>query len=601
MSNSTIKYKKNIKIPYHPYTITLSEEKNIVLKKMYEENSITDAINYSIIEGTIVNVDKNNVTVSTASKYDCNIPIVEFKDMKDIAIGTKIDLYIEQQENKKGEQIVSRKKAKKIKAWKKIEEAEKNGSILEGTIISRVKGGFVMDIDGIETFLPGSQVDIKPVQNFDVFLGKNIDVKVLKINHFNNNIIVSHKKLIEGAYEKQRQEIMNNIEKGQILEGTVKNIKKFGVFVDLGGVDGLLYLTDLSWNRITHPEEIVQLGDKIKVVVTDFDEEKKRISLGMKQLTPNPWDNLPENIVEGAKVKGKIVNIVDYGIFIEVLPNIEGLIHISEMTWSQHYQAQKFLESFKLGEEVEAIILTICKEEKKISLGIKQLKGNPWDAEKIRKKYPINSKHQGKVINIMDFGVFIALEEGVDGLLHVSDMSWTNKIKNPADIIKLNQEIEIMVLDVDVEKKKLSLGLKQLEQNPWDIFEDIFKINSTCKGNVTKMVDNGIVVELPYGLEGFILKKNYVPDSDKEIKIGDTIECKILEIARQNKKIMLSYNLKSLEKSKAKNDKKEKQEKKKEYNTLSNQSSKSTLGDLEALAAIKKQLDKEITNEENKT
>ncbi len=577
---------KNKRISSHQYTITpLSEEEKKSIAKIYDQYTIKDIRDQTIIEGTVISHNKKNVTISTEAKYDRSIPGVEFKDIPGLTEGTKVDLYVEKQENKKGEQIISKKKAKKLRSWQKIEEAEKNGSVLEGVVLHRVKGGFVMDIDGIETFLPGSQVDIKPVQDFDLFVGKTMDVKVLKINYVNNNIIVSHKQLIEGAYAKQREEIMNNIEKGQILEGVVKNIKKFGVFVDLGGVDGLLYLTDLSWNRISQPEEIVQLGDRIKVVVTDFDEEKKRISLGMKQLTPNPWDSLSEDIAEGAKIKGKITKITDYGVFVEIIPSVEGLIHVSEMTWSQHYQSQKLIEKLKLHQEIEAVIISISREDKKISLGTKQLKGDPWSVENIRKKYSLNAKQKGKVVNIMDFGVFIELEEGIDGLLHVSDMSWTNKIKNPADLIKLNEEIETVILDIDIENKKIALGLKQLEPNPWDIFEDVFKVNSTCQANITKKVDNGVVVELPYGLEGFILKKNFIVDSKQEVKIGDTIECKILEISRQNKKITLSYNTK---KNIEKIDEEDKKQTIKKKYILNTQSSKSTLGDLEALADLKK-------------
>lgn len=494
---------------------------------------------FEVVKGTVIEINKKDIILNINFKADGLISISEFKDIPNLKIGDVVDVYIEEQENKKGELILSRKKAKLVKGWEKIQNALNDNSIIDGIVKRRTKGGLIVNIDGIEAFLPGSQIDIKPIKDFDIFVEKKIEVKIIKIKHSNDNVVVSHKTLIEKDLEKQKIEIISNLEKGQILKGTIKNMTNFGVFIDLGGVDGLLHITDISWGRVNHPDELLELGQNVKVAVLDFDEEKKRISLGMKQLITHPWTNLSESVKVGSKVKGKIVNIADYGIFLEVIPGIEGLIHISEMSWSQHIKnPQNFI---KIGEQVEAIVLTLDREERKMSLGIKQLTEDPWKRKDLTKKYAIGTKHKGIVKNMANFGAFIELEEGIDGLLHVSDLSWTKKIKKPSEILKLEESIETVVLEINTENKRLALGLKQLEEDPWNTFEEIFSIGSNHRCTITKKTDKGFMVEMPYGISGFVINRHLIKSSGQEPEIGETLDFQIIEISKSERKILLSH------------------------------------------------------------
>jgi small subunit ribosomal protein S1 len=567
-----------------------SGEERKELKKLYEDNVkiVTEA---QVVQGTLVGITNRDVIINIGVKSDGLVPLSEFRDMPDIKVGDQVDVYVEEQENSKGQLILSRKKAKLMKVWKVIEDSLANGTILEAVVSRRTKGGLIVDLEGVEAFLPGSQIDIKPVRDFDIFLDKTIDVVVIKINYQTDNVIVSHKAVIERSLENQKSTILSKLVKGQVLEGIVKNMTSFGVFVGLGGIDGLLHITDIAWKRISHPEEVLELGQKIRVVVTDFDEERKRISLGMKQLTPNPWEQLPDHIQVGAKVKGKIVNMADYGAFLEIVPGVEGLIHISEMSWSQHLK--KVEDFLHIGDEVEAVILSLDRDEKKMSLGIKQLTPDPWAQEGLEQKYAAGTKHEGMVKSITHFGALIELEAGIDGLLHISDLSWTKKINHPTDVFKLGDKLMLLVLEFDRENRRLSLGLKQLEENPWEVYENAFQVGSIHQGTVIKKTDKGAFVQLPYGLEGFVSKRHLIKEDGQEAAVNEQLEFEIMEFSKPNKRIVLAHKTSA---------KPSKPAAKKEFQLRSVgnfvTAEKSTLGDIEELATLKKQL--EAQKEEQK-
>jgi small subunit ribosomal protein S1 len=511
--------------------------------------------------------------------------------MPDLKSGDEVEVFIENQEDANGQLILSRKKAKILTAWKKIQAALDEDTIIEGIVKRRTKGGLIVDIYGIEAFLPGSQIDVKPIRDFDIYVGKKMEVKVVKINYANDNVVVSHKVLIEKDLEEQKARILNNLEKGQVLEGVIKNMTNFGVFIDLGGVDGLLHITDISWGRISHPEEVLNLDQKVNVVVLDFDDEKKRISLGMKQLTPHPWESLPEDIQVGTKVKGRIVNVADYGAFLEVIPGVEGLIHVSEMSWSQHLRnPQDFI---KVGDELEAVVLTLDREERKMSLGIKQLTDDPWTKQDVLDRYAIGTKHKGIVRNLTSFGLFIELEEGIDGLVHVSDLSWTKKVKHPSEFVKVNDELEVVVLELDVDNKRLALGHKQLEENPWDTFATIFTHGSIHSCTILSRSEKGAILELPYGIEGSVGVKHLKKADGSLPEVGEALDFVVLEFSKDEKKIVLSHartheaeDEKEVKKKAPSNNAGGKKKKNKEV-----AESKTTLGDIEALSSLKEQMD----------
>ena len=491
-----------------------------------------------VIEGTIVSKNDREVVVNIGAKSDGIIPAAEIRYNPDLKVGDKIEVFVENQEDSNGQLQLSHKKARILKSWDRVNEAFDNQEIITGHVKSRTKGGLIVTVfDNIEAFLPGSQIDVKPIRDYDVYVDKSMEFKVVKINHEYKNVVVSHKALIEDELEAQKAKIIATLEKGQVLEGTVKNITNYGVFVDLGGVDGLVHITDLSWGRINHPEEIVHLDEKIKVVILDFDEAKRRIALGLKQLTPHPWDSLDPNLKEGDKVKGKVVVIADYGAFVEIVPGVEGLIHVSEMSWSQHLRsAQDFL---KVGDEIEAVILTLDREARKMSLGIKQLMPDPWLS--IAEKYPVGSKHTATVRNFTNFGIFVELEEGVDGLIHISDLSWSKKIKHPAEFTKIDEKIDVVVLEVDAENRRLSLGHKQLEDNPWDVYESFFTIGSVHQGTIISMSDKGAIVSLPYDVEAFAPMRHLEKEDKSKAKQGETLDFKVIEFSKENKKIIVSH------------------------------------------------------------
>ncbi|MDL2315121.1 30S ribosomal protein S1, partial [Bacteroidales bacterium OttesenSCG-928-C19] len=490
-----------------------------------------------VVEGTVVAKNNREIVVNIGFKSDGVIPVSEVRYNPDLKIGDKIEVYVESQEDAGGQLLLSHKKARILKSWDRVNQAFDTQEVITGYVKCRTKGGLIVDVFGIEAFLPGSQIDVKPIRDYDVFVDKNMEFKVVKINHEYKNVVVSHKALIEDEIEAQKAEIIARLEKGQVLEGVVKNITSYGVFIDLGGVDGLIHITDLSWGRINHPEEIVQLDQKLNVVILDFDEAKKRIALGLKQLTPHPWDALDANLNVGDKVKGKVVVIADYGAFIEIVPGVEGLIHVSEMSWSQHLRtAQDFM---KIGDEVEAVILTLDREGRKMSLGIKQLIPDPW--ANIADKYPVNSKHTATVRNFTNFGIFVELEEGVDGLIHISDLSWSKKIKHPAEFTKIGEKIDVVVLEVDAENRRLSLGHKQLDENPWDVFETIFTLNSVHQGTVISANDKGAVVALPYGVEGFAPARHLMKEDKTTARQDETLDFKVIEFSKENKKIVVSH------------------------------------------------------------
>ncbi len=569
-----------------------SEKSREELTKTYDE-SLNTVKDKDVIEGTIIALNKREAVVNIGYKSDGIIPMNEFRYNPDIKVGDVVEVFIENQEDKKGQLILSHRKARASRSWERVNQALENDEIIKGYIKCRTKGGMIVDIFGIEAFLPGSQIDVKPIRDYDIFVGKTMEFKVVKINPEFKNVVVSHKALIEAELEQQKREIIAKLEKGQVLEGTVKNITSYGVFIDLGGVDGLIHITDLSWGRVNHPEEVVQLDQKLNVVILDFDDEKKRIALGLKQLMPHPWDALAAELKVGDKVKGKVVVMADYGAFVEVAPGVEGLIHVSEMSWSQHLRsAQDFL---KVGDEVEAVILTLDREERKMSLGLKQLKQDPW--EDIEIKYPVGSKHTAKVRNFTNFGVFVEIEEGVDGLIHISDLSWTKKVKHPSEFTKIGADIEVVVLEIDKDNRRLSLGHKQLEENPWEVFETVFTPGSVHQGTIIEMLDKGAVVQLPYGVEGFATPKHLVKEDGSQAQVDEKLDFKVIEFNKDSKRIILSHSrifedANKPEKSEQprKSNKRAERPRKEEAPMLTTPVEKTTLGDIEALAALKEKL-----------
>ena len=565
------------------------------LTQKYEE-TLSRVGEKEVVEGTVIAMNKREVVVNIGYKSDGIISLNEFRYNPDLKVGDKVEVYVETQEDKKGQLTLSHKQARALRSWDRVNEALDNDEIIKGYVKCRTKGGMIVDVFGIEAFLPGSQIDVKPIRDYDVYVGKTMEFKVVKINQEFRNVVVSHKALIEAELEQQKKDIISKLEKGQVLEGTVKNITSYGVFIDLGGVDGLIHITDLSWGRVNHPNEIVQLDQKLNVVILDFDDEKKRIALGLKQLTPHPWDALDPNLKVGDKVKGKVVVMADYGAFVEIAPGVEGLIHVSEMSWSQHLRsAQDFL---KVGDEVEAVVLTLDREERKMSLGIKQLKPDPW--ETIEEKYPIGSKHTAKVRNFTNFGVFVECEEGVDGLIHISDLSWTKKVKHPSEFTQIGADIDVIVLEIDKENRRLSLGHKQLEDNPWDVFETVFTVGSVHEGTIVEMLDKGAVIALPYGVEGFATPKHLVKEDGTQAQLNEKLPFKVLEFNKDAKRIILSHSrvfedvAKAEERAEKKAAKKVNSKKdKEEIPVIQNQAASTTLGDISALAALKEQMEAE--------
>ena len=563
------------------------------VEQMYSQ-TLSTVIENEVIEGTVVAISKREVLVNIGYKSEGIISIAEFRYNPELTVGDKVEVYVENAEDKKGQLILSHKKARSFRSWDRVNEAFDKDEIVKGYIKCRTKGGMIVDVFGIEAFLPGSQIDVKPIRDYDVFVNKTMEFKIVKINHEFRNVVVSHKALIEAELEAQKADIIGKLEKGQVLEGTVKNITSYGVFIDLGGVDGLIHITDLSWGRINHPEEVVKLDEKINVVILDFDDTKKRIALGLKQLTSHPWDALDANLNVGDKVKGKVVVLADYGAFIEIQPGVEGLIHVSEMSWSSHLRsAQDFL---KVGDEVEASILTLDREERKMSLGIKQLKADPWAT--IMEKYPAGSKHTAVVRNFTNFGVFVELEEGVDGLVHISDLSWTKKVKHPSEFTAIGENIEVVVLEIDQENRRLSLGHKQLEENPWDVFETVFTVGSVHEGTVVNFNDKGAVVSLEYGIEGFAPAKALVKEDGTTAKVEEKLEFKVIEFNKSNKKIVLSHT-RIADDQKKEAEVKENKEKaaeaestQKAVKKIKANIEKTTLGDISELAALKDEMEK---------
>ena len=560
------------------------------LVKTYDE-SLNTVKDKDVIEGTIIAINKREVVVNIGYKSDGIIPVSEFRYNPEIKVGDQVEVFIENQEDKKGQLILSHRKARAARSWDRINAALENNEIIKGYIKCRTKGGMIVDVFGIEAFLPGSQIDVKPIRDYDIFVGKTMEFKVVKINQEFKNVVVSHKALIEAELEQQKREIIAKLEKGQVLEGTVKNITSYGVFIDLGGVDGLIHITDLSWGRVNHPQEVVELDQKLNVVILDFDDEKKRIALGLKQLQPHPWDALDPELKVGDHVKGRVVVMTDYGAFVEVAAGVEGLIHISEMSYSQHLRsAQDFL---KVGDEVEAVILTLDRADRKMSLGLKQLKKDPW--EDIEVRYPVGSRHTARVRNFTNFGVFVEIEEGVDGLIHISDLSWTKKVKHPSEFTQIGADIEVQVLEIDKESRRLSLGHKQLEDNPWDAFEDVFAVGSIHEGTIIEMVEKGAVVALPHGVEGFATPKHLVKEDGTTAKKGETLEFKVIEFNKDSKRIILSHSRIHEDAAKAARGEatrkaKRPAAKREEQPKLTTPVEKTTLGDIEALAALKEKL-----------
>ena len=549
---------------------------------------------HEVTDGTVISVGKREVVVRIGSKSDGIIPVSEFRYNPDLAPGDTVEVYVENLEDKKGQLVLSHKKARASKSWERINAALESKEVIKGFIKCRTKGGMIVDVFGIEAFLPGSQIDVKPIRDYDVFVGKTMEFQVVKINQEYKNVVVSHKALIEAELEAQKQEIISKLEKGQVLEGTVKNITSYGVFIDLGGVDGLVHITDLSWGRVDDPKKIVELDQKVKVVILDFDEEKRRIALGIKQLTPHPWDALDAELKVGDKVRGRVVVMTDYGAFVEIAPGVEGLIHVSEMSWSQHLRsAQDFL---KVGDEIEAVILTLDRTDRKMSLGIKQLKDDPW--KDIEVKYPVGSQHNAKVRNFTNFGVFVELEEGVDGLIHISDLSWTKKVKHPSEFTQIGAEIQVVVLEIDKDNRRLSLGHKQLSENPWDVFEGVFSEGSIHEGTIIEMLEKGAVVQLEQGVEGFATPKHLVKEDGSHAVKGETLPFKVIEFNKDSKRIILSHSrtFEDVQRAEARAEKKAaasaKKAKREETPAIQNQAASTSLGDNEALAALKAAMEK---------
>ena len=558
------------------------------LDKAYNE-TLNKVSEHQVTEGTVISVDKKEVIVNIGYKSDGIIPASEFRYNPDLKIGDKVEVYVENQEDRKGQLILSHKKARLSKSWERVNAALENEEVIQGFIKCRTKGGMIVDVFGIEAFLPGSQIDVHPIRDYDQFVNKTMEFKVVKINQEFRNVVVSHKALIEAELEAQKREIISKLEKGQILEGTVKNITSYGVFVDLGGVDGLIHITDLSWGRVDDPHKVVELDQKINVVILDFDDEKKRIALGLKQLTPHPWDALDAELKVGDRVKGKVVVIADYGAFVEIQPGVEGLIHVSEMSWSQHLRsAQDFLS---VGDEVEAVILTLDREERKMSLGIKQLKEDPWEA--IEVKYPVGSKHEAKVRNFTNFGVFVELEEGVDGLIHISDLSWTKKVKHPSEFTQVGAVIDVVVLDIDKDNRRLSLGHKQLEDNPWNQFEATYTVGSVHEGKIIELLEKGAVVSLEKGVEGFATPKHLVKEDGTQAALGEELPFKVIEFNKDSKRIILSHS-RTFEDAQREEKRaaKKPRAKKEETVKIDNQPASTTLGDIDVLTQLKAQMEK---------
>ncbi len=558
-------------------------------KKLYEETLSTVAVD-EVVEGRVISMNSREVVINIGQKSEGVVSLNEFRYNPDMKVGDMVEVYVESQEDKKGQLVLSHKKARAYNSWDRVNSALENNEIITGYIKCRTKGGMIVDVFGIESFLPGSQIDVKPIRDYDVYVGKTMEFRVVKINQEFKNVVVSHKALIEAELEQQKKEIISKLEKGQVLEGTVKNITSYGVFIDLGGVDGLIHITDLSWGRVNHPEEIVQLDQKLNVVILDFDDEKKRIALGLKQLTPHPWDSLSEVLKVGDKVKGKVVVMADYGAFVEITTGVEGLIHVSEMSWSQHLRsAQEFM---KVGDEVEAVILTLDREERKMSLGIKQLKTDPW--ENIEQKYSLNSRHTARVRNFTNFGVFVEIEEGVDGLIHISDLSWTKKIKHPAEFTAIDAPIDVVVLEIDKDNRRLSLGHKQLEENPWDVFEDLFTVDSVHEGTVIEVFDKGAIIALPYGVEGFATPKHLVKEDGTQAVVEDKLNFKVIEFNKGAKKIIVSHSriFEDERKGSESNTRRSETENtKKAARKIKASLEKTTLGDITGLQALKDEME----------
>jgi len=556
---------------------------------MYDETLSTVAVD-EVVKGTVIQMTSREVVINIGYKSEGVVSLNEFRYNPNLKVGDLVEVYVESQEDKKGQLLLSHKKARAINSWDRVNASLDNDEIITGYIKCRTKGGMIVDVFGIEAFLPGSQIDVKPIRDYDVYVGKTMEFKVVKINQEFKNVVVSHKALIEAELELQKKEIIAKLEKGQVLEGTVKNITSYGVFIDLGGVDGLIHITDLSWGRVNHPEEIVQLDQKLNVVILDFDDDKKRIALGLKQLSAHPWDSVDPNIQIGDKIKGKVVVLADYGAFVEIAPGVEGLIHVSEMSWSQHLRsAQEFM---KVGDEVEAVILTLDREERKMSLGIKQLKPDPWQG--IEDKYTVGSRHMARVRNFTNFGVFVEIEEGVDGLIHISDLSWTKKIKHPAEFTSIDAEIEVMVLEIDKENRRLSLGHKQLEENPWDVFESVFSMDSIHEGTVMEVFDKGAVVALPYGVEGFVTPKHLVKEDGSPARVDEKLPFKVIEFNKSAKKIIVSHSRVFEDEKKASDTGAKKQEgdtPRKSSRKPKTNIEKTTLGDITQLAALKEEME----------
>ena len=567
----------------------LSKRSRADQEKQYEETLSTVAVD-EVVDGTVISMNNREVVINIGQKSEGVVSLNEFRYNPDLKVGDKVEVYVESQEDKKGQLVLSHKKARAYNSWDRVNSALENNEIITGYIKCRTKGGMIVDVFGIESFLPGSQIDVKPIRDYDVYVGKTMEFRVVKINQEFKNVVVSHKALIEAELEQQKKEIISRLEKGQVLEGTVKNITSYGVFIDLGGVDGLIHITDLSWGRVNHPEEIVQLDQKLNVVILDFDDDKKRIALGLKQLTPHPWDSLSEGLKVGDKVKGKVVVMADYGAFVEIATGVEGLIHVSEMSWSQHLRsAQEFM---KVGDEVDAVILTLDREERKMSLGIKQLKPDPW--ENIEQKYSINSRHKARVRNFTNFGVFVEIEEGVDGLIHISDLSWTKKIKHPAEFTAIDAEIDVVVLEIDKENRRLSLGHKQLEENPWDVFEDLFTVDSIHEGTVIEVFDKGAIIALPYGVEGFATPKHLVKEDGTQAAVEDKLNFKVIEFNKGAKKIIVSHSRVFEDERKGSetaSKRSESENTKKAARKIKASLEKTTLGDITELQALKDEME----------
>lgn len=565
-----------------------SDKEKQELETLYE-NTLNTIEEKKVIHGTIVSIGERDVVLNIGYKSDGLVSSSEFRDTPDLKVGDQIEVYIEEQENAQGQLVLSRRKAKIVRAWELIQEAYEEDKVIEGWVKRRTKGGLIVDIYGVESFLPGSQIDVKPIRDFDIFVDKKMEVKVVKINYANDNVVVSHKVLIEKDLEKQKAEILENLEKGQVLEGVIKNMTNFGVFIDLGGVDGLLHITDISWGRINDPAEVLSLDEKVNVVVLDFDDDKKRISLGMKQLTEHPWDKLSDDIDVGSKVKGAIVNVADYGAFLEILPGVEGLIHVSEMSWSQHLRnPQDFIN---VGDELDAVVLTLDREERKMSLGIKQLTEDPWTKSDVLTKYGVGTNHTGVVRNLTNFGLFIELEEGIDGLVHVSDLSWTKKIKHPSEFVKVGEELEVQVLELDIENRRLALGHKQLEENPWDTFETVFTPGSKHNCSVISKNDKGATLELPYGLEGVATNRNLKKEDGSMVEVGETLEFAVVEFSKDDKRIVMSHS--NVHNPQAEQPAIQKKAPKKGGGAKATlpKGEQATLGDLDALTALKAEME----------